>query len=131
MIGGFQLHLFTPDIDLSFIRFIHSEQHTHQGGFSCTIFSQKGKDLSLFDLDRHIVIGYDPGKTFGDVFHLNNIFRHVHPHFCTFSCLNSSLNKKKVTVPHHHLLVNPFFLPGKGLRSYTVKVCRRNDLAFL
>ena len=43
------LFLFSPNPNLPFIRLIHPEEHAHKGGFSGTVFSQKGKYFSLFD----------------------------------------------------------------------------------
>ena len=37
-------------------------EHTHQCGFSGPVFTQKGMDLTLFQLQGNVIIGNDPRK---------------------------------------------------------------------
>ena len=72
MIGRLQLHLLAPDKNLSFIRLIHTEQHTHQRGFARAVLSQQSINLALPDLDGHVIVGHNTRKPLGDMLHLHN-----------------------------------------------------------
>ena len=51
IVGRELLDLLSTDIDLSFIRFIHTEQDTHKRRFSGAVFTQESKDLTFPDAD--------------------------------------------------------------------------------
>ena len=71
----------SPDIDLPFVWFIHAEKHAHQRRLPCTILTKDRIDLSLFDLNGHILIGNDPGKTLGNMPHFHNVICHASSSF--------------------------------------------------
>ena len=73
VVGRLNLHFLTADDDLTLVRLVHAEKHTHQSRLAGAVLPQKCVDLALFDLDGHVIIGYDPGKTLRDMIHLNNV----------------------------------------------------------
>ena len=70
---------FTVQDDLSAIRLVDARKRLDKGAFPRAIFSDDGMNLTLFQVKTHIIQSFDAGKNFGDVVHLQQIFRHLHP----------------------------------------------------
>ena len=51
----------------AFLRCIQTEQHTHQSGFTCTVFAKQCVDLTLLQLERDIIVCNNTREFFGDV----------------------------------------------------------------
>ena len=79
VIGVVDFNLPAIDFDLSLLRLIQAEQNTHEGGFAGSVFSQQRVDFALFNLQRHIVVGFKAAKPFCDIVHLNYIVHAVPP----------------------------------------------------
>ena len=67
------LHFLAVFADLTFLRLIQSEQHTHQGRFAGTVLAQQRMDLSAPKLQGNIVVCDNAGEDLGNVKHFNNI----------------------------------------------------------
>ena len=64
---------FTVFADLTGLRLIESEEHTHESALSCAVLTEKGMDLAPLELQGDVVVGLDAGELLGDVIHLNHI----------------------------------------------------------
>ena len=71
------LHFHSIFFDDPLLRLIESKKNAHQRGFSSTVLSQQGMDLTLFQLQGDLVVGDDPGKFLGDLKHFDDV---VHMH---------------------------------------------------
>ena len=67
---------------MAFLAHMSMKSETH--ALKAAIIQKADPIKEKVDVYKRQVVGYDPGEAFGDVFHLNNIFRHVHPRF--YSC---------------------------------------------
>ena len=76
VIGILDMYGFPVFPNLSFLRLIQSEQHTHQRRFSRAVFTQKGMDLSFFQLERNVIICHNTGKSLSYIQHFNCVFSH-------------------------------------------------------
>jgi hypothetical protein len=81
VVGVVDLHLYAVFFDDAFFRLIQAEQDAHQRRFARSVFSQQSMDLALFQLQRHIIIGFNARKFLGDVQHFDDVIgRIVHRH---------------------------------------------------
>ena len=73
IVGGIDLNHLAVFLDDTLLCLIHTEQHAHQSGFSGAVLAQQSMDLPMLQLDRHVIVGNDAGKTFGYVHHFNGV----------------------------------------------------------
>ena len=73
IVGGIDLNNLTVFLDDTLLCLIHTEQYAHQSGFSGAVLAQQGMDFSVLQLERHVIVGNDAGKTFGYVHHFNGV----------------------------------------------------------
>ena len=73
IVGGIDLNHPAVFLDDTLLCLIHTEQYAHQSGFSGAVLAQQGMDLPVLQLDRHVIVGNDAGKTFGYVHHFNGV----------------------------------------------------------
>ena len=71
---GAEALFFSVDENLALIgtRRISSTDNLHQGGFSCTVFTDDAQDFSCFDLEIHIIKRCYAGETLGNMFEFHN-----------------------------------------------------------
>jgi hypothetical protein len=79
--GAFHFDFLPLYFDHALLRLVKSEENAHEGGLSRAVFSQQRVDLTLFQLNRNIIIGNDSRKLLCDVKHFNNIIHQVSPLF--------------------------------------------------
>jgi hypothetical protein len=65
--GSFDLHLFSIQEDLPFVRRIQAVQDVHQGALASPVLAQQGMDLPFLQLEINVVVGEDAGEPFGDI----------------------------------------------------------------
>ena len=59
----------TVFFDSAVLRLIKTEKNTHQSRFSCSVFTEQGMYLALFQLERDVIIGDNTGKNLCDIQH--------------------------------------------------------------
>jgi len=73
-------------VDLAFVCWLHTVQDLHQGGFSRSIFTHNGMDLSFSEVQAYIIQRHEVGrKNFVDAFHFDDII-HRHLPFPVSGC---------------------------------------------
>ena len=60
--------------DDALLGLVESEEHAHQCGLAGAVFAQQRVDLTLFQLQRDIVVCDNAGKPLGDVQHFNGVW---------------------------------------------------------
>src|SRR5215475_6261628 len=65
-----EMHWGAMHDNVSLVRPGEAIEDVHQRGLPRTVFPQQRVDLASSELEVHMVIGCDPGKTFGDTAHL-------------------------------------------------------------
>src|SRR5699024_4214347 len=80
VVGVIDPHHLAVLSNLSRLRLVQAEQHTHQGGLARAVFAQKRVDLSLPELKCDVIVGDDTGEFFRDMEHLNDVFHSHSPH---------------------------------------------------
>ena len=80
VVGVVDLHNLAVLPDLARLRLVQTEQYAHQGGLARAVLSQKGVDLPPPELKCDVIVGDDTGELFGNVEHLNDVFRFHSPH---------------------------------------------------
>lgn len=56
---------------------VYPADHPHQGRLTGSIFSAEAVDLSLSDVEAHLVEGPDSGKVLCNILHFEYIFAHT------------------------------------------------------
>ena len=73
--GGGQADFLAVDPNLALGGLLQTEQHFHQCGFAGAVFAHQRVDLTLADIQVHVLVGGDAvGIHLGDPLHLDNIF---------------------------------------------------------
>ena len=71
IVGVVDRHFHAVFADHALLCLIQAKEDTHERRFSRAVFAQQRVNFSFSQLERHIVIGNDSGKPFGDVHHLD------------------------------------------------------------